>query len=123
MSDPDEPAHRSHGWAEMDDGAEAGGVMPAGQQTAARWMSLQSGLLLDEVRRRLLGSVISGFTLTETRSGCLVRWVRRRKVLIAELDLAAREAGTRIQVAVPTASGIGEQQLDELRRHLESVLE
>ena len=123
MSDPDEPAHRSHGWGEMDDGAEAGGVMPAGQQTAARWMSLQSGLQIDEVRRRLLGNVTSGYTLIEARSGCLIRWVRRGKVLIAELDLATWDAGTRIQVAVPTASGIGEKELDELRRHLESVLE
>lgn len=126
MSDEDDSAHRSHRWGEMHEG-EPGGGMASLEQPAARWASLQSGLLPDEVRRRLFerlaGGTSGGFKLTETKGGFLVGWTRRKKVLVAELTLIAWEAGTQLHVTVPTAARAKEKELDELRRHLESALE
>jgi hypothetical protein len=126
MSDEDDLPHRSHRWGDMHEGADPSGGMPAVEQPAARWASLQSDLLPGEVRRRLVerlaGGTNGGFKLTETKSGLLVRWVRRKKVLVAELSLVAWEAGTQIHVTVPTATGAKRKELDELRHHLETAL-
>jgi hypothetical protein len=127
MSDENDSPPGAHRRGEMHEGAEPAGGIPSVEQPAARWLTLQSDLSPAEVRRRLFvrlaGGTSDGFKLADTRNGLLIRWVRRKKMLVAELTLVAWEAGTQIHVTVPSAAGAKEKELDELRRHLESAVE
>jgi hypothetical protein len=111
----------------MHDGFEGASHFPEAEQGGARWRSWTSPLPIDEVQRRLAavqgGSVPDAFTLTPTNSGFLIRWTSKRRTLVADLTLAAWEAGTQIHLAMPDASRATKKQLAELQGVLSRLVD
>jgi len=103
-NDDDGPFWPARGY--IHDGGEAG-LHVTDEPQAARWRTVAVDLAESEVRKRIrhaLASlrprdpVING---SESRRGFLIKFRNRRRVRIAEVELAAWEGGTQVHVALP----------------------